>query len=200
METEKTTAEDKRNTDSYRFGQIFAYLKILSEDFMLKEKEDLFAKAKIKYQGWEDTRPLDLIKWVLEQIGLRGGIDKSIPKAVEIEREMYATMAKLNVPPNPIDPISNYAYSVTFTEYNKEKARCNLIAYRKAQGLTQKKIASNAGMDIRQLQRFESGERSLIGASYMTVHNLASALNKNMDLLIFGTIGFKHAINLETEE
>lgn len=200
MEAEKTTAEDKRNTDSYRFGQIFAYLKILSEDFMLREKEDLFAKAKIKYHGWEDTRPLDLIKWVLEQISSRGGIDKSIPKAVEIEREMYATMAKLNVPPNPIDPISNYAYSVTFTEYNKEKSRCNLIAYRKSHGLSQKKVATDADMDIRQLQRFESGERSLIGASYITVHNLASALNVSMERLIFGTIGFKHSVNSKTEE
>ena len=200
MEAEKTTAEDKRNTDSYRFGQIFAYLKILSEDFMLGKKEDLFAKAKIKYQGWEDTRPLDLIKWVLEQIGLRGGIDKSIYKAVKIEQEMYATMAKLNVPPNPIDPISNYAYSVTFTEYNKEKARCNLIAYRKILGLTQQQVADDADMDIRQLQRFESGERSIIGASYITVHNLASALNTSMERLVFSTTGFKHSINSETEE
>lgn len=56
-------------------------------------------------------------------------------------------------------------------------APANTIAYLRArQGMTQQQLADAAGLNIRQVQKFEYGERDISGASLRIAARIADAL------------------------
>ena len=59
-----------------------------------------------------------------------------------------------------------------------------LVALRTARGLTQQKLADAAGLNIRMIQKFESGERSLKTARADTLMAIAGALGVNIENLL----------------
>lgn len=62
----------------------------------------------------------------------------------------------------------------------------NLQAMRKAKGLSQSQLASQAEINVRMLQHYEQGTRSINGAAAMTVYRMSEVLNCNVkDLLEF---------------
>lgn len=56
--------------------------------------------------------------------------------------------------------------------------------YRKKQGLTQTGLANRAGLNIRQIQKIESGETQTENVTLKTMQAIAQALNAKIDDLI----------------
>jgi len=61
-----------------------------------------------------------------------------------------------------------------------------LVAIRTARGLTQQQLANAAGLNIRMIQKFESGERSLKTARADTLMAIAEALGVKIEKLLIG--------------
>lgn len=59
-----------------------------------------------------------------------------------------------------------------------------LAAIRTARGLTQQQLADAAGLNIRMIQKFESGERSLKTARADTLMAIAEALGVKIEKLL----------------
>jgi DNA-binding transcriptional regulator YiaG len=59
-----------------------------------------------------------------------------------------------------------------------------LVAIRTARGLTQQQLANAAGLNIRMIQKFESGERSLKTARADTLMAIAGALGVKIEKLL----------------
>ena len=57
-------------------------------------------------------------------------------------------------------------------------------AYRKKQGLTQTALANHAGLNIRQIQKIESGDAKTENITLKTMQAIAQALNAKIDDLI----------------
>ena len=58
---------------------------------------------------------------------------------------------------------------------------------RKEKGMSQSQLANKAGLNVRMLQHYEQGTRSINGAAAMTVYRIAEVLDCNVkDLLEFG--------------
>jgi DNA-binding XRE family transcriptional regulator len=61
----------------------------------------------------------------------------------------------------------------------------NPIAYyRNLRGLTQQQLADNAGLNIRQVQKFEAGVTKTENAQYNTLKALASALGVTIEDIV----------------
>ena len=65
-----------------------------------------------------------------------------------------------------------------------ERLTNNIKAYRKKQGLTQTDLASRAGLNIRQIQKIESGESKIENITLKTMQAIAQALYAKIDDLI----------------
>lgn len=59
-----------------------------------------------------------------------------------------------------------------------------LVAIRTARGLTQQQLADASGLNIRMIQKFESGERSLKTARADTLMAIAGALGVKIENLL----------------
>ena len=59
-----------------------------------------------------------------------------------------------------------------------------LVAIRTARGLTQQQLANASGLNIRMIQKFESGERSLKTARADTLMAIAGALGVKIEKLL----------------
>lgn len=59
-----------------------------------------------------------------------------------------------------------------------------LVAIRTARGMTQQQLANAAGLNIRMIQKFESGERSLKTARADTLMAIAGALGVKIEKLL----------------
>jgi transcriptional regulator with XRE-family HTH domain len=66
------------------------------------------------------------------------------------------------------------------TKYNDNP----LVVLRTARGLTQQQLANAAGLNIRMIQKFESGERSLKTARADTLMAIAGALGVKIEKLL----------------
>lgn len=80
---------------------------------------------------------------------------------------------------------------------------------RKQLGLTQQEVADKAGIHIKQYQRFETGERELTDASFMTTYQVLRALEMDAGKYAAGEFEIKELIyrghdgrlyNFETDE
>lgn len=80
---------------------------------------------------------------------------------------------------------------------------------RKQLGLTLQEVADNAGLSIKQYQRFEAGDRELASASFMTTVRVLKALNMDAQKYAAGEYEIKELIyrghdgrlyNFETDE
>ena len=80
---------------------------------------------------------------------------------------------------------------------------------RKRLGLTLQEVAEKAGINIKQYQRFESGDRELADASFMTVYRVLKALEMDAEKYAAGEYEIRELIyrghdgrlyNYETDE
>lgn len=80
---------------------------------------------------------------------------------------------------------------------------------RKKLGITQQQAADKAGIQLKQYQRFENGERELTDASFMTVFRVLKALEMDAEKYAAGEYEMKELIyrghdgrlyNYETDE
>lgn len=76
-------------------------------------------------------------------------------------------------------------------------------------GLTQQEVAEKAGIQIKQYQRFEAGERDLNDASFMVAYKILKALEMDVDRYAAGDYEIKEILyrgrdgrlyNYETDE
>ena len=73
------------------------------------------------------------------------------------------------------------------SNYNRDchNNPCNQIAFlRTLNGMTQQQLANASGTNIRQVQRFENGERDILGASLKIAIAIASALGVDVKDII----------------
>ena len=59
----------------------------------------------------------------------------------------------------------------------KKRMITRLALYRKAVDLTQKELAEDAGVPLRQIQLFEQRERNINNAKFETVYRISKALS-----------------------
>lgn len=76
---------------------------------------------------------------------------------------------------------------MSFDRYVLKKRRNQL-------GLTQQEVADKAGINIKQYQRFETGERELTDASFMTVCKVLKALEMDMGKYATGEYEIKELL------
>jgi len=68
--------------------------------------------------------------------------------------------------------------------YNSRNATNRLQAYRKGLGMTQAELAADSGVNLRTLQQYESGAKSISRASAESVIALATVLHCRVEDLV----------------
>lgn len=94
--------------------------------------------------------------------------------------------------------MNNYAmnnYAMNGEVIDAVEVPVTLHKMRLLQGLTQKEVADKAGIQWRQYQRFESGERSLLAASFQTACRVLEALGMDISDFYHGNYMFGEGDN-----
>lgn len=110
------------------------------------------------------------------------GIQREWPKAIVIN--VIKTKDLLNMYPALHTASEDKAVEVIMDLYNSRNAINRLQAYRKSLGMTQAELAADSGVNLRTLQQYESGAKSISKASAESVIALATVLHCRVEDLV----------------
>lgn len=112
-----------------------------------------------------------LFKW-LKAVDTKGttSLSVAIDKCVHDDWDGYGWSARLGS-----------EFNQTIYEYRFES---KLQKFRKNKGLSQNQLAKISGINVRSLQKYETGERDINRVAGITLHKLAQALECNIEDLL----------------
>lgn len=135
------------------------------------EEEKYCFVASRKNQTFVITDAKELFEW-LEAFNTKGttSLSVAIDKCVHDDWDGYGWSARLGS-----------EFNQTIYEYRFES---KLQKFRKNKGLSQNQLAKISGINVRSLQKYETGERDINRVAGITLHKLSQALECNVEDLL----------------
>ena len=164
----------------FSFGVVWGLMDIVYGE----DEISLYTKYMSKYPTMYYLQPM-LFTAQMQKDLQRKRIPQT-PKTVSILARIDEILSRFSETkiPNNAQSIGYYKTRAYFDRPVNERCTCRLIALRKKCGKTQKQVAEDAGIALREYQRFESGERNFNNASFVRGVALATALETTEKNLI----------------